>query len=97
MDEAIAKMKVETRLSDTPVTQIYIKNKNLLQDDGIHLVSKIPAFKNVQTSLYAHRNCTNFKEIEKVTIPSIHSEFVLADYYYDKFVGLQKNRVNVAL
>lgn len=83
VDESIAKMKVETRLSDTPVPQIYKQAINALKCDGIHFVSKIPDLKNIQTSLYSHRNRTNFKEIDKVTIPSTHSEFILSDYYFE--------------
>lgn len=75
-------MKEQSRLTDTPVTQIFKKGLTELENMGVNFVSPLPSLKSVQTSLYTCRNRTNFKSIEEVIIPPKFSEFVLAEYYY---------------
>lgn len=81
IDETIDKMKEKSRLTDTPVTQIFKNGLTELENQGINFVSPLPSFKSVQTSLYTCRNRTNFKSIEEVIIPPKFSKFVLAEYY----------------
>lgn len=99
IDESIDKMKEQSRLTDTPVTQIFKKGVSELENGGVNFVQPLPTFKSVQTSLYTCRKRTNFKSIEEVIIPPKFSDFVLAEYY-DKDCGIimfcsEENRITV--
>lgn len=71
---------------NTSVIQIFDENMQVLKDKGLHLVTKIPAFQNVQKRLYKQRNNSvgakkiSFKRAVDVEVPKKYEHLLLGDY-----------------
>lgn len=75
----------EVKQSDHPIPIMYNEAVAKLQDSGIEVIRKLPAFRNMQHGLYDAKNknigvrkiiCENTKDIE---IPQKITDFILAD------------------
>ncbi|XP_063634445.1 uncharacterized protein LOC134805087, partial [Cydia splendana] len=81
------KKQVESDTASIP--RVYRKAVGSLENSGINIISKLPEFTSVKSTLYRHRNKT--LEVEKlyhksfsdIKVPPKFDSFLLADYYRD--------------
>lgn len=89
--EALHRLKDRVKsVQCEPIPTLYQETLLSLQDQGINLVTKLPNFKKIKTSLYSARNKTygvkktTFKTGVEVEVPDAYNDFLLFDYQQDE-------------
>lgn len=86
ISKCIERAKNET----TPVPSIYAEVVEEFNNSGFDLVKKMPSYENLKKTLYKHRlkalqaKRTRFHRVEKVEVPGVFKQFLLADYMEKK-------------
>lgn len=76
-DLAMHELKQNAMNTEVPIPELYREAKETIKDNGLNLVTPIPPFVNIKSTLYNKRVAkTSFTDLPEVTVPDQYQFFL---------------------